>query len=160
LTGTLPVANGGTGLTTIGANQTLIGTSGGLFNAGDVPTRLIAYSTALALTASGDQLLTMNNSVNLGNYIVRRVTWGLPLTSALATVITVATLRTAINGGGSAITGALVVTGLSATTAFLDQVVTLASGISTSTQLVVQVTTLASTAPNSQIFVYADLLGV
>lgn len=160
ITGTLPASQGGTGLTSIGANQIAVGNSGGGYSAANIPDRIIAYSTGLVLTASGDIALTMNNSSNLGNYIVRRVTFGLPQTSALATVIIVATVRTASGGGGSAVTGALVVTGLSASTAYLDQAVTLASAISTSSQLYVNITTAAGTAPNSQIFVIGDVLGV
>ncbi len=113
----LSVANGGTGLAAVGTDQVPVGTSGGAYVASVMGTRVIAYATALSLTASGDTLLTMSNAANLSSYIVRRVTWGLPLTSALATVIIVATVRTASAGGGSAITGGLVVTGLSATTA-------------------------------------------
>ncbi len=52
------------------------------------------------------------------------------------------------------------VTGLSATTGFLDQAVTLASAVTTSSQLYVNCTTAAATAPSSQLFVYADCLGV
>lgn len=160
ITGTLPASQGDTGLTTIGANQIAVGNSAGAFVATNIPDRIIAYATALSLTASGDQVLTMSNAANLGSYIIRRVTYGLPNSSALATVIVVATLRTASGGGGLAITGSLVVTGLSATTAYLDQAVTLASAISTSSQLYVQVTTAAGTAPPSQIYVIGDVLGV
>lgn len=160
ISGTLPATQGGTGLTSIGANQIAVGTAAGGFVAANIPDRIIAYATALALTASGDQTLTMSNAANVGSYIIRRVTWGIPLTSALATVVVVATLRTASGGAGSAITGALVVTGLSASTAFLDQAVTLASSISTSSQLYVQVTTAAGTAPTSSLYVFGDVLGV
>lgn len=160
ISGTLPANQGGSGLTTIGTNQVAVGNVGASFTAAVIPDRMIAYATALSLTASGDVALTMSNAANLGSYIIRRVTYGLPNSSALATIIAVATLRTAANGGGLAVTGALVVTGLSATTAYLDQAVTLASAISTSSQLYVQVTTAAGTAPPSQIYVIGDVLGV
>lgn len=151
---------GGTGITSIGVNQVPMGTAAGAYVGTNIGSRLIGYASSLALTASGDIALTMSNAANLGSYIVRRVMWGAPVSSALATCILVATVRTASGGGGSAITGALVVTGLSATTAFLDQAVTLASGITTSTQLYVNVTTAAGTAPASGIYVYGDTLGV
>lgn len=160
VTGSIGVSQGGTGVAAIGLNQMLEGTPAGAFIAANVGDRMIAYATNLDLTASGDKLFTMSNNANLGSYIVRRVTWGMPVSAALATVIVAATVRTASGGGGSAITGALVVTGLSATTAFLDQVVTLASGVTTSTQLYVNVTVAAGTAPSSQMFVYGSPLGV
>ncbi len=160
VTGAASPSQGGTGLTSVGTNQVLVGTSAGAFAASVMGTRMIAYATALSLTASGDQTLTMSNAANLGSYIVRRVTWGLPVSAALATVVVVALLRTASSGAGSALTGALVVTGLSATTGFLDQAVTLASAVTTSSQLYVNCTTAAATAPSSQLFVYADCLGV
>lgn len=151
---------GGTGLTSLAANYVAIGNGNTPATAVPLSSRLIGYATALSLTASGDVALTMTNAALLGSYIVRRVTWGLPNTAALATVIVVATVRTASGGGGSAITGGLVVTGLSATTAYLDQAVTLASAVATSSQLWVNITTAAGTAPPSQLFIYADTLGV
>lgn len=151
---------GGTGLTSIGSNQIPVGNSAGAYVASVGGTRLVAYATNLSLTASGDVVLSMSNAANLGSYIVRRVTWGLPISSALATVVVVAAIRTASGGGGAAVTGSLVVTGLSATTAYLDQAVALASAVTTASQLYVNVTTAAATAPSSQIFVYADALGV
>lgn len=160
ITGQMTASQGGTALTTIGTNQVPMGNSAGAFAGGTLGERLLSYATNLVLTASGDVLLTMSNAANLGSYIVRRVSWGLPVTAALATVVVVATVRTASNGGGSAITGSLVVTGLSATTAYLDQTVTLASAVTTSTQLFVNVTTAAATAPSSQIFIYGASLGV
>lgn len=150
---------GGTGLTSMAAGYVAMGNGSTPMTAVPYSNRLIAYATAMPLTASGDVTLTMSNAAALGSYVVRRVTFGMPNTSALATVVVVATLRTASGGGGSAITGALVVTGLSATTAFLDQAVTLASAVTTATILYVNVTTAAGTAPASQIWVYGDTLG-
>lgn len=160
ITGSVTVAQGGTGVATIGLNQMLEGNAASAFVPANVGDRLIAFATNLDLTATGDKLFSMSNSANLGSYIVRRITWGLPVTAALATVVVAATVRTASGGGGSAVTGALVVTGLSATTAFLDQAVTLASAVTTSTQLYVNVTVAAGTAPSSQMFVYGSPLGV
>lgn len=151
---------GGTGITSIGTNQVAMGNAAGAYVASNLGSRLIAYASSLAMTASGDVALTMSNAANLGSYIVRRVTWGAPVSSLLATCVVVATVRTASSGGGSGITGALVVTGLSATTAFLDQAVTLASGIASASQIYVNVTTAAATAPASGLYVYADQLGV
>lgn len=160
VTGQLTASQGGTGLSSIGTNQVPVGTAGGAFAGAVQGDRLIAYSTGLVMSASGDDVLTMSNAGNLGQYIVRRITWGLPVTAALATVVIVATVRTASGGGGSAITGGLVVTGLSATTAFLDQTVTLASAVVSASQLYVNVTTAAATAPLSSIFVWGHCLGV
>lgn len=151
---------GGTGITAVTANQVPVGTAAGTYVAALAGERMIAYSTNLVLTASGDVLMSMSNPANLGSYIVRRVTWGAPVTAALATVIVVALLRSASGGGGSALTGALVVTGLSATNGYLDQAVTLASTMITSSQLYVNITTPAATAPSSQLFVWATPLGV
>lgn len=151
---------GGTGLTSMPAGYVAMGNGSTPMTGVPYSSRLIAYATALSFTASGDVALTMSGAAFLGSYIVRRVTWGLPISSALATAIIAATVRTASGGGGAAITGALVVTGLSATTAFLDQAVTLASAVTTSSQLWVNTTVAAGTAPNSQMFVYADSLGV
>lgn len=159
VSGALTASQGGTGLTSMAAGYVAMGNGATPMTAVPYSSRLIAYATALALTASGDVALTMVNAASLGSYAVRRVTYGIPNTSALATVVIVATLRTASNGGGSAITGALVVTGLSATTAFLDQAVTLASAVTTATILFVNVTAAAGTAPPSQIWVYGDTLG-
>lgn len=160
ITGQITASQGGNGLSSLAAGYTFMGNGTTTLTAVPYSSRLIAYATAMALTASGDVLLTMSNAANLGSYVVRRVTFGLPNTAALATVVVVATLRTASNSGGTAITGALVVTGLSATTAFLDQTVTLASAVTTASQLFVNVTTAAGTAPSSMLFVYADGLGV
>ena len=152
------VSQGGTGLTAVGTNQVLVGNSG-TFNAANDSYRLVAYATAVSLAASGDQLMTMSNAANLGSYIVRRVTWCQPTVSiGLSTVL--ATVRTAAAGGGSAITGSLVVTGLTASTAYLDQSVTLASAVTTASQLYINCTLASSGAGSSQLFVYADLLGV
>lgn len=160
VSGQMTASQGGTGLSSIGANQFSLGNSSGTFVGSVAGERLLAYATALVMSASGDDVMTMSNAANLGQYIVRRVTWGLPVSAALATVIVVATLRTASNGGGSAITGNLAVTGLSSTTSYLDQVVTLASAVVTSSQLYVNVTTAAATAPLSQMFVWGQALGV
>lgn len=158
LTGTVPVGNGGTGLTSVALNRQPIGNAAGAYVTAIPDTQLIAYATALSVTASGDQLLTMVNNANLGNYIVRRVTCALPLSTSLASSVVIAVLRTASGGGGAALTGNLVFTGLTTTT-FLDQAVLLASGVSTATQLFVQTLT-AAVASNSQLFVYADVIGV
>lgn len=160
ITGSFTASQGGTGLTAVAVNQFPVGTSAGAYALSVVGDRLIAYSTALVMSASGDDVLTMSNAANLGQYIIRRITWGFPITAALATVVVVATVRTASGGGGSAVTGALVVTGLSATNAFLDQTVTLASAAVTSAQLYVQVTTAAATAPLSQLFIWGQCVGV
>lgn len=159
VSGQLTASQGGTGLSSLTAGYVPVGNGTTTLASAPFSSRLIAYATALPLTASGDVVLTMSNAGTLGSYCVRRVTFGLPNAAALATVVVVATLRTAAGGAGSAITGALVVTGLSATTAFLDQAVTLASSVTTSTQLYVNVTTAAGTAPPSQLYVYADILG-
>lgn len=151
---------GGTGITSVGLNQYPVGTGAGPYAMSVTGERIVAYATALSITASGDFTMTMSNNANLGQYVVRRITWGMPVTAALATVIVVATVRTASGGGGSAVTGALVVTGLSATNSFLDQAVTLASATVTSTQLYVNITTAAGTAPSSQMFIWAQCLGV
>lgn len=160
VSGQMTASQGGTGLSSIGVNQVAIGTAAGAYVGTVQGDKLIAYATNLVMTASGDDVLTMSNAANLGSYIIRRITWGLPITAALATVIVVATVRTASGGGGSAITGNLVVTGLSATTAYLDQVVTLASAVVTASQLFVNVTTAAATAPSSSLFVWGHSLGV
>lgn len=160
ISGQLTASQGGSGLSSIGVNQAPVGTSAGIFAASLVGERLIAYATNLVMTASGDDVLTMSNAANLGQYIIRRITWGFPITSALATVVVIATVRTASGGGGSAVTGNLVVTGLSATTSYLDQTITLASAAVSSTQLYVNVTTAAATAPSSQLFVFGHCLGV
>lgn len=160
ITGAITASNGGTARTAVNAGYVLL--SDGTTTLAQVPysSRLIAYSTAVSFLASGDQLLTMTSAGTMGAYCIRRVTWGLPVSGALATTLGVALLRTGPTGGGSAITGALVMTGLSATTAFLDQAVTLASAVTTSTQLYINVTTTATTAPASSLFVYADSFGV
>ena len=160
ITGQMTASQGGNGLTSVGLNQIPVGTAAGAYALSGVGDRLIAYSTDLVMTATGDDVLTMSNAVNLGQYIIRRITWGFPVTAALATVVVVATMRTASGGAGSAITGSLIVTGLSATTAFLDQAVTLASAAVTSTQLYVNVSTAAATAPSSSIFVWGHTVGV
>ena len=160
VTGTVTASQGGTGLTSVGLNLFAVGTAAGAYALSGAGDRLIAYSTDLVMTATGDDVLTMSNAVNLGQYIIRRITWGFPVTAALATVVVVATMRTASGGAGSAITGSLIVTGLSATTAFLDQAVTLASAAVTSSQLYVNVTTAAATAPSSSIFVWGQTVGV
>lgn len=160
VTGAFAVSQGGTGLTSISVGQVSIGTATGGYVGTNISGKYIGYATALTLTATGDQVLTMSAASNLNSYIVRRVTWGMPITGALATCVVVAVLRTASGGGGSAITGSLVLTGLSATTSYLDQAVTLASAVVTATQLFVNVTTAAATAPTSQLFVYGDSLGV
>lgn len=151
---------GGTGLTSVAAGYIPMGNGSTPMTSVPYSSRLIAYATALSLTASGDVALTMSGAASLGSYAIRRVTLGMPNAGTFATAVVVATLRTASGGGGSAITGALVVTGLSATTAFLDQTVTLASGVSTASQLYVNVTTGAGGTPVSQIFVYADSMSV
>lgn len=150
---------GGTGLTSMAAGYIAMGNGSTPMTAVPYSNRLIAYATAMPMTASGDVVLTMANAASLGSYAIRRVTWSAPSSGLLATCVIVATLRTASGGGGSAITGALVVTGLSATTAFLDQVVTLASAVTTSSQLYMNITTAAATAPASQVWIYADTLG-
>ena len=156
----MTASQGGSGLSSIGLNQFMLGNSSGAFVQTSVGERLIAYSTALVMTATGDDILTMSNAAGLGQYIVRRVTWGFPVTAALATVVIVAALRTASAGGGSAITGSFVVTGLTATNSYLDQAVTLASSAITSTQLYVSVTTAAATAPLSSLYIWGQQVGV
>lgn len=160
VSGQLTASQGGTALSSIGTNQLALGNSAGVFAATVMGERLLAYSTNLVMTASGDDVLTMSNAAGLGQYIIRRVTWGWPITAALATVVVVATLRTASGGGGSAVTGALVVTGLSATTSYLDQTVTLASSAITASSLFVNVTTAAATAPSSMLFVWGQSVSV
>lgn len=159
VSGTLTASQGGTGLSSVPNGYVLVGNGTTTLTSVPYSNRLIAYATALALTASGDVALTMSNAGALGSYAVRRVTYGMGSAATLATILAVALVRTASGGTGSAITGALVFTGLSATTAYLDQVVTLASAVATSTALYVNVTTAAATAPASQIYIYADSLG-
>lgn len=145
---------GGTGLTSLAAGFIAMGSGGTPATAIPYGQRLIAYASALSFAASGDQTLTMTSTT--GTYIIRRVTLG-PNINALATVVLVGLLRTASGGAGSAITGAFVVTGLSATTAYLDQAITLASAVVPNPQLYVNITTAAANS-STAIAVYGDLV--
>ncbi len=154
LGGTLTASGGGTGLSSIAAGFIPVGNGTTILTSVPYGQKLLAYSTSLTFAASGDQVLTM--TATTGTYIIRRVTLG-PNINALATVIIVGALRTASGGGGSAVTGAFVVTGLTSTTAFLDQAVTLASGVVTNPNLYVNITT-AGAASSTYLSVYGDLV--
>lgn len=157
LTGTLTASAGGTGLTSLAAGYVPVGNGTTTLTAVPFGQRLIAYSSGVLLTTSGDQLLTM--AATSGQVIPRRVTIANPAVS-IATIIAVCTVRTATGGGGSALTGSVVFTGLSATTAFLDQTVLLASGtFSATSNICVQVTTAIGLASQTlPVTVYGDIV--
>lgn len=156
ITGTITASNGGNGQSSLAAGYTFIGNGTTALTPCFYSNRLIAYSSGLSMTATGDQIPTMTSTNT--NFIVRRVTIA-NCVNPIATAIAVAALRSASGGGGSAITGALVFTGLSATTAFLDQAVTLASATVQTTQLYVQVTTaIASATQTLPLQVWGDYL--
>lgn len=149
-------SQGGTGLTSLTTGYYMIGNGTVTLTAVPSPNRLIAYSSGVLLTTSGDQLLTM--TATAGTFIPRRITLSSPNTT-LATIIAVATLRTATGGGGAALTGSLVFTGL-ATTAYLDQAITLASAVfSATSNLCVQITTaIGLSSQTCPVQVYADMV--
>ena len=156
ITGTLTASQGGTGLTSLTNGYVIVGNGTTTLGSAFHSNRLIAYGTAILFTATGDQALTMSLSSGV-SYIPRRVTLANPIGS-LATTTPTALLRTASEGGGSAVTGAFVVTGISATTTYLDQAVTLASTTVSSSQLWINVTTATAAAAAAQVWVFGDLL--
>ena len=119
--------------------------------------KMLAYSTAIVLTASGDILLQMNANLT-GGYIVRRTTMATP-TATTALVSPVARVATASNGGGTAIVTAVTVSGMTATTAWLDQTIATASTVLTAAQLFFTITTATSTVNSYSIYVFGEALG-
>ena len=156
ITGQLTASQGGTGLSSLTNGYVIVGNGSTTLGSGFHSNRLIAYGTSVSFNATGDTALSMNLSSGF-SYIARRVTLANPIGS-LATTSPTALLYTASAGGGSAVTGAFVVTGLSATTTYLDQAVTLASTTISSSQLWVNVSTATTAAAAAQLWVFGDLL--
>ncbi len=153
--GAITASNGGTGLTAVSSGYVVLGNGSTTLAQSFHSNRLIAYTSGVSLAASGDQLMTMT-STN-ASCIVRRVTIANDV-NALATVVAVATVRTASGGGGSAITGTLVFTGLTATNTYLDQTVTLASTTVNSSQFYIQITTAFAGVGTLPLYIWGDYL--